>query len=223
MAIYWNMNRSMLRNGGRKAPEMTVSQLEALLDAALPHRERSCDDFEIRMFEAVDQVIEEEPSSFTKVLADFQKIEVDFENFEFQEFAMGTNGVPFASVIFGGDWEWPVIGFVYWDGQNFRGYLPTYGNDFNAKSKGAFGSEHYHPGPYTYLQDGVLKTVRFSSENEYHQFFENLEGIEVRVNVDACIEDFSTRVVNTGKLSNMDFQKALVKFKNKNQDEEEKY
>lgn len=40
----------------------------------------------------------------------------------------------------GGDWEEPVAFVVYWDGKEFRGYVPTNGNSFDVKSKAAIGT-----------------------------------------------------------------------------------
>lgn len=40
----------------------------------------------------------------------------------------------------GGDWEEPVAFVVYWDGKDFRGYVPTNGNSFDVKSKAAIGT-----------------------------------------------------------------------------------
>lgn len=225
MVIHWNMDRSVLRNGGRKAPEIDDCDLEDLLDAALPHREYSCDDFEIRIFDAMQEALDAKfggtsYSPFKKALDDFMKIEVDFENCDFQKIGVGSNGIPYAEVIFGGDWETPVMGFIYWDGKNFRGYLPTYGNSFNAKAKAAFGSESCHNGPYTYTEDGVLKTVKFASDDEYCLFCEKFE-CDIVANEDACIEDFSTRVVNVGKQDDREIREAKFKFQDKNQEEEE--
>ena len=41
---------------------------------------------------------------------------------------------------FGGDWEIPVLFFIYWDGKKFRGYIPTKGNTFNRKEKRSLGN-----------------------------------------------------------------------------------
>jgi len=40
----------------------------------------------------------------------------------------------------GGDWEEPVAFVIYWDGKDFRGYVPTDGNSFDIASKAAIGS-----------------------------------------------------------------------------------
>lgn len=40
----------------------------------------------------------------------------------------------------GGDWESPVAFVVYYDGKDFRGYVPTEGNSFDVASKSAIGS-----------------------------------------------------------------------------------
>lgn len=40
----------------------------------------------------------------------------------------------------GGDWEEPVAFVIYFDGNDFRGYVPTQGNSFDIKSKAAIGT-----------------------------------------------------------------------------------
>lgn len=46
----------------------------------------------------------------------------------------------FIGCLGGGDWEEPVAFIIYWDGKNFRGYVPTEGNCFDLASKAAIGT-----------------------------------------------------------------------------------
>ncbi len=215
MSIFWNMDPSVLRVGGRKAPQLTMEQFKKIFDAAIPRCEE--DNFrgntmQTRLCDAIHSDFDE--SIIEKALKDLRKIDVSFENVEFVEYRMGANGVPYAWLFFGGDWEVPVYGMLYWDGKDIRGYLPTYGNMFNAHQKAAFGSDGFFAGPYTYEEDGKLFTESFHSEEDWMGFLrENFYmGETGKVNDAACDKDFSSRVIATGAASDKDVEKAMAKL-----------
>lgn len=51
------------------------------------------------------------------------------------------NGITFLGCMAGGDWEYPIFFMIYWDGKDFRAYVPYYGNVINLDFNAAFGSE----------------------------------------------------------------------------------
>lgn len=159
MSIYMNMD-CKVRNGGRKAPAMTKEQLIELLKAAFyayPESDNLNPEFyggftcypslagykdredDLNTNELKD--IRTRLNVWSKVLDDFKKVFVDFENFQVIEIVTSDSGISAVYCAFGGDWECPVAGYIDFDGNNFRGYIPTFRNVFNAHGKVAIGSE----------------------------------------------------------------------------------
>lgn len=66
---------------------------------------------------------------------DFENVAVDAEMDEGASHLLGfkvlKNGLPIFGMTSGLDGVFPVYFCIYWDGKNFRGYIPTYGNSFN--------------------------------------------------------------------------------------------
>lgn len=234
MAIYMNMNRKYLRNGGRSAYTMTTQQLEDLLNPALT---RFCDcekgeepdmtdDFEKAhaLISVLSEFEGERP--FTKVSQDFQKIRFGTENVIVERIVLGSNGVPAMQLKVGGDWEVPVRVFIYWDGKAFRGYIPTYGNAYNPYTKTAFGSEEEfkrtayekeywlqasEPGtkPFHEIPAPDLPVNEPTELTLSKQQYEDLQWGWVQYNEAACLEDFSCRVTAKGELPAAMYAKSL--------------
>jgi len=76
-----------------------------------------------------------------KVESDWSKIDFSAENLQDVEFHITDDGVPFALMIVGGDWETPLAAVVYFDGKRFRGYIPKDGNTYNHSIKTAYGND----------------------------------------------------------------------------------
>lgn len=86
------------------------------------------------------------------LVKDLRKVSFDCENFQCIErdddvcgYKLGgiqtlENGFHFLGCAAGGDWEYPVFFIIYWDGDMFRGYVPSKGNVWDKKQKEAF---HY--------------------------------------------------------------------------------
>lgn len=51
-----------------------------------------------------------------------------------------NNGVVFWGTLINGDWELPAIRIIYFDGTNFKSYVPHYGNSINWNNNSAFGN-----------------------------------------------------------------------------------
>lgn len=81
-----------------------------------------------------------ESTLMDKVHADWSKVQFDLENYEVEGFELTATGVPYVMMSCGGDWEVPIACVVYWDGKNYRGYVPVEGNCYNVKTKTAFGN-----------------------------------------------------------------------------------
>lgn len=76
-----------------------------------------------------------------EIAKDWSKIQFDCENMMLEGFESTPLGIPYVRLLCGGDWESPVHAIIYFDGKNFRGYVPTKGNTFNPKTKVAYGNE----------------------------------------------------------------------------------
>jgi len=168
--LYANMNVK-LRQGGRKAPKGGAEKLELIGDD---------------LYSWLDS---DNPKA-AKVLEDISKYHIDLENNDWfdvscneEQPAVNTtkHGIDYMAAYAGGDWQWPVLFFIYWDGSNYRGYVPLKGNAINPKTKAAFG-------------DDEELDKKFCRENNL-KYYDNLEeGLWERWNIEACLEDFEARL-----------------------------
>lgn len=78
---------------------------------------------------------------------DLEKYTRDWENMEIRSWRLTTDSVPYIECKTHGDWELPICVYIYWDGKNFRGYIPERGNCVNRLAKAAFGN---------YMGDDIL-------------------------------------------------------------------
>ncbi|WP_395000396.1 hypothetical protein [Acinetobacter sp.] len=87
-----------------------------------------------------------------KIRNDLNKVNFDFENFEYEysedrgwkgDFVgyKALGDFNFLMAYAGGDWEHPVVFIIYYDGKDLRGYVPKSGNCWNYKTKEAFGND----------------------------------------------------------------------------------
>jgi hypothetical protein len=96
---------------------------------------------------------------------------------------------------FGGDWEDSILFMVYWDGKEFRGYIPEKGNRFNRDTNEAFGNNEEADKKF------IMKNVT-SNDGDYSKIHRNLT-----YNKNVCIKDFESRIkVSKGKKLNESFQ-----------------
>ena len=211
--ILKNLEPKYLRKGGRKAPAISKEQLLELILAACPDRykegelngaqsyEQKVRIIEDVFYEVFEQVydleldeIKELFGAFAKPVGDW-KIKTFVENFYVKDIKIGKNGVPYLWVMAGGDSENPVSGMIYWDGKDIRAYIPTYGNPYNRKQKAAYGED-----------DLYVISEKFETMGKRFPF--PLEADE-----EACDEDFSSRVICTGKISDEDLKRGIVRNK----------
>lgn len=73
-----------------------------------------------------------------KIEKDLDKVFADWD-FQFQK-AGQIGNLHFNEYIMGGDWETPVFFIVYWDGKEFRAYIPKDGNAWNTDNHKAYGN-----------------------------------------------------------------------------------
>lgn len=125
---------------------------------------------------------------------------------------MSNKGFPYIQCRAGGDWECPVCFFVYFDGTHFRGYVPLKGNALNRNSKNAFGSSSTEEGDIKFIQNELGITSDEAKDATKYLGY----------NVDACLEDFLSRVEVVGtykKRDHTDDEKKFDEYRKKNQEE----
>lgn len=111
---------------------------------------------------------------------DLKKVKFDYENCDMIGDIRDYNGASYIIAQAGGDWECPVLFFVYWDGSKFRGYVPIYGNAVNRKTNSAFQQGD---------EDKEFLKTQGVPDDELSEASGN-----VQFNKDACIKDFKSRV-----------------------------
>lgn len=116
-----------------------------------------------------------------QVYKDLEKIKFDFENCD----SIGnkireTGGLTYIMACAGGDWECPVLFFIYWDGNNFRAYIPIYGNAVNRNTNSAFSESD---------EDRIFLKQQGIPDEEIDKALHHVTYDE-----NACIKDFKSRV-----------------------------
>ena len=131
------------------------------------------------------------------------KYKFDSENVDAHgDIKMSKKGFPYIQCAAGGDWECPVCFFVYFDGNKFRGYVPLKGNALNRVEKHAFsGSRNEDDAKFVQKELGI----NYDEAN-------SMCG-DINYNLEACLEDFLSRVDVNGSYKKRDLSKNEEKFK----------
>lgn len=120
---------------GRKAAQISIEDFQKKLFKAYSEDDSTEEIDDCFWPDVISSLKFDKPTlqkDLSKVQFDMENCDVDFDI---------HNGVAFASCRAGGDWEMPLRFFVYFDGKDIRGYIPTEGNFFNKLCNIAFGSE----------------------------------------------------------------------------------
>jgi hypothetical protein len=99
------------------------------------------------------------------------------------------NGMTYAGIMAGGDWECPVFWIVYWDGRRLRGYVPTDGNPYNTDTMEAYGNNPEADGRN--LRQRLAEPTG-SCLNDENYWYAN-EGM-LKVDVPKVIADIENRI-----------------------------
>lgn len=216
--IHFNMDPKTIRRGGRKAPVITKDELELLLKAAIPYDPKNSfftNPFEERFNNAF---VEDDPSPLEKAKKDLEKVYVDIEEILYDGVKVSATGIPFFWILAYGECNCPVGFMIYFDGKDFRGYIPTYGNSFNPKTKSAFGceedSDKDYTGTYVYVEDGVSKTITIRSEEEFDEFRYHILN-DINPCEEACFEAFNARVEAVGSMTHEQVEAVAKKLEAK--------
>ena len=126
---------------------------------------------------------------------------------------MSKNGFPYIQCDAGGDWECPVCFFVYFDGNHFRAYVPLKGNALNRNDNHAFsGGGNENDAKFVQKELGIS--------------YEEADGLcgDINYNLDACLEDFLSRVEVKGTYKKRDYtndEKKFDEYRKKKKEERE--
>lgn len=187
--IFVNTNVA-LSKPGRKAPKMSIEQFINILADVYKKATGSAlteqKDDRIVCELIGEAYFESESNLFATLENDIKVIGLwGAENFNCISIAMTKSGVPYAIMMAGGDWELPALYMVYWDGQRLRGYVPTYGNCFNRKTKELFGNDEEMDAEF------LAKELKMRID-EFENFWNTFN---LTYDIDKCKEDFEHRIV----------------------------
>lgn len=211
-----NMNVE-IRQGGRSAVKMSVDDFKQEMIHAYHQYAMEQDKkykYELQLTPSPDNFVyslgynnnNNKKSKYASALYDDiwgGKYKFDSENVDaFGGIKMSKKGFPYIQCDAGGDWECPVCFFVYFDGNKFRGYVPLKGNALNRNEKHAFSGGGNEPDAKF-----VQKELGISYEEA-----DSMCG-DIKYNLDACLEDFLSRVDVKGTYKKRDFTKDEEEFK----------
>lgn len=213
---YFNMNRKLIRVGGRKAPRGTVEQLVEIFDAGLPPLPNCWDNEEGRKYlaslppaDVLDKRLGVDIDLITnygigKVTSDLGQLEGWEIEPNIDKVGVAENGVPYVLCSCHSDDAEPFAIIIYCDGKTLRGYLPHYGNMLTVPGFKPLTSESdsdMAKNPiYIQKDDGPVEERRFASGDELREYFWT-SGDRLSYKEDACLEDFASRVEAVGELT----------------------
>ena len=126
----------------RYAPKMSMDDFKSTIVSLAISKDFEADYGPIKGTPDYGRMIYDVDSNMPKACSDWDsEIEFSRENIEIEDFYMTNDGVPFILLCAGGDWEMPLALALYFDGTDFRGYIPNDGNVFNKALKTAFGND----------------------------------------------------------------------------------
>ena len=153
-----------------------------------------------------------EITELPKVEKDISKYDFDLENLDYIDTRTTSTGLDFIIFEAGGDWEFPLYFFVYYDGKDMRGYVPTRGNCVNILNKAAFGNGEDIE--YKGMNGDLAYVKKFKSYLNIENDFEDdedededgydeddidvindmIDEFSELEDLDMCIEEFENRV-----------------------------
>lgn len=146
-------------------------------------------------------------SKFKKIDKDIRKVELYHENLGLSPWnndelviSMTKQGIPYITVYVVMDFGNPAEFFIYWDGKEFRAYVPFKGNLINLKTKNLLNGDFDENEDVRYIVNQILPEVSklYSSDEElYKDFWPVLDCSDralLETNPDWMREDFESRL-----------------------------
>lgn len=129
-----------------------------------------------------------------RIYKDLKKYQFDLENCECVETRTTNNDLKFLVYEAGGDWEYPLYFFIYYDGKELRGYVPTRGNAVNTLNKCAFGNgnDNEYKGINADKAYCDKFHIRYDKNDEYFDINNYIDNIDKDLYM--CIDEFENRL-----------------------------
>ena len=216
MDTYFNMDRKLIRHGGRKAPKAELHQFLDILGAGLPPIPDymknldggfyldglSQEDYYEKRFNEAPDI--NNTDCLGKVKGDLSKLSGIYLEISCEKFGVADNGVPYLFLSAYEDCGQPFAIILYCDGETIRGYLPRYGNMISIPEHMPFSdmseTEMYKRPVYVQDDGGPVEKLSFSSEEELYDYIVNSDGY-LTYSQEACLEDFCARVEPAGEMT----------------------
>lgn len=180
-----NMEEKLINKDGRTTIKTTPKQLEDKIKE-LWKINRSNEEY--RNFKSAIHQLMSYPKGnkgLNQYSKDISKVKFDGENFEvIGDIRTNSNGISYIIAESNGDWEIPLLIFIYYDGKDIRGYIPTYGNTFDRKRKIAFGNDD--KSDYEFIDNEFKDDKNVASPYDIRN--------HLKFNIDACIKDFNKHI-----------------------------
>lgn len=148
-----------IRQGGRKAPRISQTDLRDIIIRTAKRLNNDEFEYQVKSLRCAGNINEELYIAATIVVENDTTIEADNKfNFEWSNFYINcqinkqdpenmcglhtlNNGFTFLGFSTAGDEQMPAFGILYYDGKRIRLYFPSYGNYVNLDFNCALGSE----------------------------------------------------------------------------------
>lgn len=207
--IYLNMDRKLIKKGGRKAVKISKEELlKKLYNLYKKSEEYYDEDITEANFDETYHLNTEIFIENKIIEKDLSKISFGYDNFIASRedisdkkalvgFNTLENGLTFFGVVDAGDDEFSIFYIIYFDGKNLRGYIPSYGNLINLDFKTAFGGEYYNCDNYK----EILKKKGYDDNEDFITQYAEKHGVVFSkdsvfdINWDAIIEDIESRII----------------------------
>lgn len=142
-------------------------------------------------------------SKFKKLKKDLSKIDLYFENAGIEpwdkedelEIKITKSGIPYIIYYVSMDYGCEAYCFIYWDGKDFRGYVPLKGNLVDTKKKIILNQDN--PSTARYILDQVLPDIpKLYGTDQDEDLMDDFNTIYdlVEPNLDWMIEEFESRL-----------------------------
>lgn len=214
-----------LKTGGRKAIRISCDDfktllIESLWKTSMVHYKRHpypelCyqdninqwgkDDITFTLMDIIMENFDEDiikSSKFKKLGKDLSKIDLYFENAGIEpwdqdelEIKVTKSGIPYIIYYVSMDYGCEAYGFIYWDGKDFRGYVPFKGNLVDTKKKIILNQDD--PSTARYILDQILPDIpKLYGKNQDEDLMDDFNTIYelLKPNLDWMIEEFESRL-----------------------------
>ena len=141
---------------------------------------------------------------FKKIYKDLSKVELYYENIGLSPLnndelviSMTKQGIPYITIYVVMDYGNPAKFFIYWDGKEFRAYVPFKGNLINLNTKNLLNGDFDENKDVRYVVNQILPEVSklYNSDKElYDDFWPVLYCNLLDTNPDWMREDFESRL-----------------------------